>query len=114
MEMWQEKIAEAVKEIKDYSADQIAQMFTEAGIKGDRGVSRKCPVAVWADRIACEHGGDYPVRQAGTGVGTVKVGGRSFPYIRAGGRMVCVLSPGLIEFIAGFDRGRYPQLVRRY
>ena len=104
MEMWQEKIAGAVKEIKDYSADQIAQMFAEGGIKGDRGVSRKCPVATWATGIAR----DYGSLQA------VKVGGPSFPYICGGGRTVCVLSPGLIEFVTGFDQGRYPQLIRRY
>ncbi len=87
---------EAVDDISKKSANQIADIMREWGIKGRPGTTHLCPLATIMHKI---YGGDYIV-------------GKEFIMRRSGNKTERKPTPkGCVQFITKFDVGEYPDLM---
>lgn len=83
------------------TATEIREYFQQEDIKGYRGVIESCPIAQWMQQL--------------TGADLVRVSGRVTVYQGLG----CDLdkdfnhTKATLDFVVGFDSGRYPELELR-
>jgi hypothetical protein len=90
-------------------ADGVGNALAAAGVAGVTRSNRSCPVALF---LSATMGADPRIRSVAVGPCTVVVEVNAPRDLRPAGRLVVQLPKPVRRFVAQFDAGHFPDLVR--
>jgi hypothetical protein len=91
------------------SADGVAESLRTAGVNGVRQNNRSCAVALYVQALM---GSDPRIRSVAVGHCALQISVAAPPEFRPAGRLLVQLPKPVRQFVAAFDAGRYPMVVR--
>jgi hypothetical protein len=91
------------------SADVVAESLQAAGVNGVRQNNRSCAVARYVDVLM---GADPRIRSVAVGHCALQISVAAPPDFRPAGRLLVQLPKPVRQFVAAFDAGQYPMIVR--
>jgi hypothetical protein len=91
------------------SADGVAESLRAAGVNGVRQNNRSCAVALYVHALM---GSDPRIRSVAVGHCALQISVSAPPEFRPAGRLLVQLPKPVRQFVAAFDAGQYPMIVR--
>ncbi len=91
------------------SADEVAESLWTAGVNGVRQNNRSCAVALYMHALM---GSDPRIRSVAVGHCALQISVAAPPEFRPAGRLLVQLPKPVRQFVAAFDAGQYPMMVR--